>query len=127
MYKVCLIKKVGSSTPLISCSPANLSFCSDPCWPPVRLPPRTSLAPVQEGRAGVSEHGVRASRTATSTPAGIWLLHLAAAFSTVHSAPGHSAALGSRERLDRPGGCGAKVDRAFQVPSTEPCQVSEFS
>lgn len=85
-----------------------LFFCSDPCEPPVRLPPDTSLASVQERRSGVSEHGVCSSSSTASTPAGIWLLHPAAAVSTVHSPSGQPAALGICEGLEHSGRLGRR-------------------
>lgn len=80
-----------------------LSFRSDPCQPPVHLPPCTGLASVQKGRARVSEHGVRASSAGTSGPAGVRLLHFAAAISTVHHTSGRPAAMKSCEGLEHPG------------------------
>lgn len=93
----------GKSPPSLLISPCNLSLCSAPCQPPVLLPPCTSLASVQAGRSSVPHHSVRVSGSAASAPEGIWLLHLAAAVSTVHSASGYSAAVGSCEGLDHPG------------------------
>ena len=91
---------------LISRSPSNLSLRSAPCQPPVLLPPCAGLASVQEGCSSVYQRDVRASATSASAPAGIWLLLFAPANSAVHSASGHTAAVGSCDGLDHPGSVG---------------------
>lgn len=80
----------------------GLFFCSDPCEPPVCLPPDTSLASVQERCSSVSEHSVRSPNCSASFPTGIWLLHPASAITAVHSPSGQPAALGICEGLKRP-------------------------
>lgn len=80
----------------------GLFFCSDPCEPPVCLPPDTSLASVQERCSSVSEHSVRSPNCSASFPTGIWLLHPASAIAAVHSPSGQPAALGICEGLKRP-------------------------
>lgn len=86
----------------------RLFFCSDPCKPPVCLPPDSGLASVQERRSSVPEHDMRSPRGTASPPAGIWLLHPAPAVSAVHSPSGRPAALGMCEGLKRPRSLGRR-------------------
>lgn len=122
MQNVDLITASGNSLPerhsvfdTYTGNSRRLFFCTDPCKPPVCLPPDTSLASVQERRSSVSEHDMRSPNGTASSPTGIWLLHPAPADSAVHSPSGQPAALGMCKGLMRPRSLGRRWTLCSQL------------